>query len=123
MEVRGTPSVSIISERFDEAADLQVTRLGLKSIERVKGAPHKPRTEPFPLSLALPVLFLVRSYRANPTTGSRTAGLCLIFAVAHPIQDATDEEMHGKCDDVYDQILASLSAAVEAGVSAQSAKL
>ena len=31
--------------------------------------------------------------------------------------------MHAKCDAVYDQIIASLSEAVEAGVSAQSAKL
>jgi hypothetical protein len=71
--------VSIISERFDEAAELQATRLGLRSIERVK--------------------------------------------VAHPIQDATDDEMHAKCDDCYEQILASLSAAVAAGATAQSAKL
>ena len=29
--------------------------------------------------------------------------------VAHPIQDATDEEMHRKCDAVYEQIIGSLS--------------
>ena len=38
--------------------------------------------------------------------------------VAHPIQDATDEEMHAKCDDVFDEIIAGAAAVVVAQTAA-----
>ena len=47
----------------------------------------------------------------------------LVRSVAHPIQDATDEEMHAKCDAVYDQVIASLSALVVQNAAQSSSKL
>ena len=41
--------------------------------------------------------------------------------VAHPIQDATDEEMHAKCDDVFDEIIAGAAAVVVAQTTASGA--
>ena len=64
-EIQGIPSVSVASEEFIDAADVQATALGMKDAKAV--------------------------------------------FVDHPIQDATDEEMHQKADAAIDAIIASLT--------------
>ena len=49
--------------------------------------------------------------------------MSLVCSVAHPIQDATDEEMHAKCDDVYEQVIASLGQTVVQNAAQSSSKL
>jgi hypothetical protein len=63
-EIQGTPSVSIASSEFREAADTQASALGMKDAR------------------------------------------CVF--VAHPIQDATDDEMRAKAEDVFEAVLAAL---------------
>ena len=64
-EIQGIPSVSVASEEFVDAADIQATALGMKSAKAV--------------------------------------------FVAHPIQDATDDEMRQKADDAVQSILDALT--------------
>ena len=64
-EIQGTPSVSIASSEFVDAAATQAEALGMKDARTV--------------------------------------------FVPHPIQDATDEEMRAKADEIIDQVVASLA--------------
>jgi hypothetical protein len=64
-EIQGTPSVSIASSEFADAAETQARALGMLDAQRV--------------------------------------------FVAHPIQDANDDEMRAKADAVVDQVIAALS--------------
>jgi len=63
-EIQGIPAVTVASEEFEDAAEVQAKALGL---------PEAPR----------------------------------VF-VKHPIQDATDDEMRAKADEVYEHIVRAL---------------
>ena len=74
--------MSVLSERFLDAATQQAEKLGLSEIAKV--------------------------------------------IVAHPIQDATDDEMHAKCDAVYAHIVSSLQTQqqqTQGSTAAEAAKL
>ena len=64
-EIQGIPSVSVASEEFEDAADVQAAALGMKDAKAV--------------------------------------------FVAHPIQDATDDEMRQKADDTVQAIMDALT--------------
>ena len=64
-EIQGIPSVSVVSEEFESAADAQAKALGMDAARRV--------------------------------------------FVAHPIQDAADDEMRAKADAVIDEVVRALT--------------